>query len=79
MNVTDIEEFLKIHHIRKTSYNLYGPGSGDEYCIENSNKGWEVYYHERGIKIDTNYFEKESDACKYFIETILKDNTAKEI
>lgn len=78
MKVENIEAFLANHRISKSSYSLFGSSSGDKYCIESGKNGWEVYYNERGIKINTKYFEEESNACKYFLEIVLSDNSTKE-
>ena len=56
-------------------YNLYGDPSPDDcYTINRrSDNTWEIYYSERGQKLNMRIFTEESDALEYLFECLKPD------
>jgi hypothetical protein len=77
MKVDDLKVKLDKLGISSNAYHLYGPGSGDEYCIEHGPKGWIIYYHERGNKDIIGIYDNEEEACEFFLKTISKDKSTR--
>lgn len=73
MNIRQLERELKINHIPEWRYNLSGTGRNDErLCIEKTDKGWNVYYLERGERTTDLMFDKEDEACYYILKHLIK-------
>lgn len=73
MNIKQLETKLKKNHIPDWHYNLSGTGRNDErLCIEKSNKGWNVYYLERGERTTDLMFDTEDEACNYILNHLVK-------
>lgn len=48
----------------------------DRYVIVCNSYGlWEVYYSERGQKLERREFATEAPACQYLVELLNKDET----
>jgi hypothetical protein len=77
MKIDDLPEILEQYGVSRHSYHLNGPGPGDEYCIEQTPAGWEVYYHERGCKKSVMLFSDEHQACAGFLSRIIGDPTTR--
>ena len=51
------------------------PQADEVYCLVNDGKRWEVYYAERGEKLDLEVFESEDDACTYLYDILRLDSS----
>lgn len=51
------------------------PQETEKYCIEYSNRAWEVYYSERGGKSDLSRFDDEDSACRHLLALLECDET----
>ena len=73
MNIKQLETELKKNHIPDWYYNLSDTGRNDErLCIEKSDKGWIVYYLERGERTTDLMFDTEDEACNYILNHLVK-------
>jgi hypothetical protein len=73
MKIYDLQKRLVELKIPNESYSLLKGGlPNEQLCIIESEKKWEVYYSERGIKSDKHVFESEEEACDYFLKKIAR-------
>lgn len=72
MNRKQLESILLMNKVPKDLYSLNGGLPNEAYCIEKENDKWQVYYSERGIKANIEYFESEEEACKCLLREIKK-------
>jgi hypothetical protein len=73
MNKKQLEEILKRENIPEDLYSLDGGLWEDRYCLSEIMKGlWEVYYCERGEKVNEKSFLSEEEACEYLYNWIKK-------
>ena len=78
MNINDLKKNLKKANIKNSAYTLHGGLPHDKHVLNLSANGlWEVYYSERGGKFEERVFESEDEACRFFLNRILSDSTAK--
>ena len=68
MDLKSLEEALIAGGFR--GWYLNGGLLSETYTIGNTGHRWEVYYSERGQKSNLKTFASESEACKYFLDTI---------
>ena len=75
MNKKELQERLTRENIPKKDYSLTTEFPDDAYCLHYDNKGkvWEVYYTERGMKIELQYFRTEEEACDYFYKYLIDE------
>ena len=76
MNTHDVKVELENNKIDPRAYSIYGETdlSGDEqYVLNKSWDNWVVYYLERGERNNQKMFSSEDEACRYFLEMILKE------
>ncbi|MBU6121894.1 hypothetical protein [Hymenobacter siberiensis] len=74
MDLKTLEEALIAGRFR--GWYLNGGLPNETYTIGKTTRGWEVYYSERGQKSNLKIFTSESEACKYFWDTIGGDSEA---
>ena len=78
MNIHNLQQTLLKKGLRPNAVSFI-PGkltAAEQYCIEPAtNKGWEVYYFERGNKNDLHHFDDEDSACAYLLDILMKDHT----
>ena len=73
MTKSEFKKQARKHGIPDYMYNLNGPGRNDErFCLEFDGAKWNVYYAEWGVKTTNKYFDSESDALEFILDT-LKD------
>lgn len=70
MNIETLSNELIKLEIPVDAYSLTGGLPNESFCIGFAHNMWEVYYSERGGKTDLKKFEKESEACEYFLSII---------
>lgn len=72
MNINMMIERLNGDGIPNYLYTLDDIDPVDKYYIGKIKGKWEVYYGERGVKIDRHIFTDENDACEYLIYSLNK-------
>ena len=75
MNIKELESELIKRRVNPLTYSLTGGLPSDALCIEKENNKWNIYYSERGNKDYLQSFTDESEACKFFLDTILEDSS----
>jgi len=50
MNRAELIKFFQEKNIPIDSYSMMGGLPNEAFCINKIDKGWEVYYSERGVK-----------------------------
>jgi len=65
MNRAELIKFFQEKNIPIDSYSMMGGLPNEAFCINKIDKGWEVYYSERGVKSQLSCFDNEEDACMY--------------
>jgi hypothetical protein len=79
MTNSDLQQELELLGIRRSAYSLEGGVHDDKYVLSQEAMGnWAVYYSERGLIIGNNVFNKESDACEYFMKKLTSDPTTRQ-
>jgi len=51
------------------------PQVDEMYCLVKDGKRWEVYYAERGEKVDLKVFESKDHACTYLYDILRLDSS----
>jgi hypothetical protein len=77
MNVHDLRERLWAEGIRSDVYRLNGEYENEALILEHSAQDWSVYYAERGIRTGEHRFGTEDEACRYMLQLLLKDPSAR--
>lgn len=72
MNREELKKVFEKSSIPNSYYSLNGGLPSEAYCINQSDKGWEVYYSERGMKSCLKIFDTEEDACLYLKSQVEK-------
>jgi hypothetical protein len=79
MNRKELAIKLENEGIRENDYSLYGAHFEGRYTLSQKPYGkWEIYYFERGAKLDLREFNNESDACESLLLRILDNTSTKE-
>lgn len=79
ITIKDLEDELKVSHIRKDCYSLRGNPEDEALVLEPSTgNGWKIYYSERGLRTGEKVFTTESEACESFLEIVLRDPLMRE-
>ncbi len=68
MDLKSLEEALIAGRLR--GWYLSGGLLNETYTIGKAAHGWEVYYSEKEQKSNLKIFASETEACKYFLDTI---------
>lgn len=72
---SDLAECLEAKGILKRAYAINEIPDDNTYCIQDSGKTIEVFYLERGIKLDLKSFRCSQKAIEYFELWIQEDPT----
>lgn len=73
MNIKELQEFLLKIDVTKTLYNIENDGSevsSGGVVLETTPRGICVYYTERHVDYDLEYFKEEEDAVKHFLDLL---------
>lgn len=73
MNIKELQEFLPRIGVSKTSYNIENDGtevSSGGVVLETTPRGICVYYTERYVDYELEYFKEENDAVKHFLNLL---------
>jgi len=62
-------------HPDAVSVGLGVPQADEVYCLVKDGACWEVYYAERGQKVDLEVFESEDKACDYLYDVLKLDSS----
>jgi hypothetical protein len=77
---------LSAKHIDPTAYDIFGANDfpTETYVIRPRRAGiigepdyWVTYYSERGLETGLRRFESEDAACRYFVDWVASDDTAR--
>lgn len=69
INVKTLKNRLENEMVPKSYYKI-GGYMEEALCIIKENEKWVVFEGERGIRFNEHCFEKESDACIFFMQRI---------
>ncbi|MBN2238479.1 MAG: hypothetical protein JW712_01790 [Dehalococcoidales bacterium] len=75
MNRYDLLIELEKNHIDPQCYSIYGvtePPEEEQYVFIKENKRLEIFYLERGNRNEEQWFIDEDEACRYFLEWIVR-------
>lgn len=77
MIINDLVRLLeeKGAHPDAVSVGVGVPQADEMYCLVKDGTRWEVYYAERGQKVDLEVFESEEDACTYLYDILKLDSS----
>jgi len=75
MNLDDVRHWIGQNGINPGYISIGRQVGADTLCIVQDDKGWEVYFAQRGQKDGPLYrrFDSEDAACRYFIFLAGKD------
>jgi hypothetical protein len=73
---------VMLDRIQAKNYNLYGIHGFNKYGLQHAvqegefvldkdGSRWVTYFYEKGARADERFFEREEDACKFFLEWII--------
>ena len=72
MTKQDVIDIMKKNNIPQNTVSFQG--SNLDRLVYYENKGmWEVFYSERGQRIEEHWFATESEACECLLECLKKD------
>lgn len=77
MNKSELKDTLIKEKFKPSAYSLDDELVDEALCLRLEEKGWCVFYSERGQQVDKDYFKDESSACMFFIEEMRADPTTK--
>lgn len=78
MNKNELKKILTNLKIRTDAYYLNGGAPPDEiYVLEEIYGKWFVYYSEKGLRSGEREFNSEDAACRYLLERLKADPSAK--
>lgn len=75
ININNLKKYLNDWGVPENTYSLVNEEHPeDKVTIYNNLQTYEVYYCERGLKIDKTEFIQEEDACKAFLRLLLSSS-----
>ena len=63
MTGKEVQAFLKEHLVPKKLYKI-GGSHKNRICLEQTEKGWEVFFRDKKEKVGTLFFRDEASACQ---------------
>lgn len=72
MNKEQLRQLLDSEGFDPNRYSLDNGLPNDRLCLSQTNKGWCVYYSERGSIFDEQCFPSESEACEELLRRLRK-------
>ena len=71
MNKSELANYLQQKGVPEDGYSLEGGNPSEAMVLDHSRSGlWYVYYSERGNRVSERVFDREEDACQYFLEAL---------
>ena len=64
MNKNELKKLLDEEGFDPLAYSLDGGLPNDRLCLSTEGGRWCVYYTERGVRFDEQWFGSESEACE---------------
>ncbi len=75
MKTHDLVIELKKNNVSPRAYSIYGQTDlpvDEQYVLNKSGNNWVLYYSEKGERLEQKIFEVEDEACRYFLNWLLK-------
>ena len=69
LNLVSLKENLEKLKVPKSYYRIGSYGE-EALCIVFEGNQWIVFEGERGQRYNVHFFDKESDACQYYLQRI---------
>jgi hypothetical protein len=73
----ELRNRLDAEHVDPTSYSLDGGTWEDRYHIDHQLDRWEVYFVERGQRVDSRSYATKNAAEAAFLRRVLEDPTTR--
>lgn len=70
MNKVELKRVLDSEGFNPRVYSLDGGLSNDTLCLTHEGGRWGVYYTERGVRFDEQWFDSESAACERLLSEL---------
>lgn len=77
MTIIELKAILTQEGIDEKAYELEGGMPTERYTLSKEGRSWCVYYSERGLQTGKKFFDLESDACRYLLDQLRADPTAR--
>lgn len=77
MNKDDLQRVLIKERFNPRAYSLEDEKKDETLCLRFEDDKWSVYYTERGMKREKEYFADENSACEFFLNEMRDDPTTK--
>lgn len=77
MTPDELRAKLDANGVDPNAYDFDQTQKDEVYCLERHSAGWTVYYRERSLHRDERTFASEQDACKFFLDLVLRDPTTR--
>ena len=78
MNRSELEQVLVEHKVSPLAYSLAGGLPNEQYVLDQSARGWSVYYSQRGERTRERIFTSEDGACRYLVGVLVRDTSTRE-
>ena len=79
MDRVTLEALPDAEQVNPAAYSLQGGMPSEAYVLEPPRAAdWAVYYSERGLRSGEVVFQTEHEACSYFLDLVLSDDTTRE-
>lgn len=75
MNRAELAQYLDSLNFPWPVYCLTGGLPSEEYCLEEHEGGFRIYYSERGHRNSETFYPTEGEACRGLIEMMRRDTT----
>jgi hypothetical protein len=72
MSVIELVEKLDRLNVSRDKYCVKGGFPNEAYVINFNGSIWEVYYSERGGKVNEVRFAREDEACDYLLRILVE-------
>lgn len=72
MNIRELESAVLKMNVPEDSYSLVGGSPSERLCIEANAGCWSVYYSEKGLRTEEEFFLSETAACHAFMARLAK-------
>jgi hypothetical protein len=77
MRRPELELLLLQRGVSPLAFSLGGGLPGEQYVLDQSPKGWSVYYSERGQRTGERLFATEEEACAYLLRLLTGDSSTR--
>ena len=78
MNHDPLKQGLDSAGVPEWRYNLTGVGAiNNKYVMERKNGKWHTFFSERGQEMGSKDFDREDEACGYFLKRVLAGEKAR--